>query len=126
MVDEGVVLNQQIAIVRFFFFNYWGMIEQYIKNKHLYETTILYEDLCEDPRKLLGHVFSALEISSDHISAALKTMENDSHMGLFGKRGSYPNKDEISTIDMLETKFKECNIPLTINMSMADFRNLLN
>ena len=61
MVGEGCTIDQKVAMSRIFLFNYWCVIEQYIKNKSSYETMILYEDLCSNPREALVNVFSALD-----------------------------------------------------------------
>ena len=111
---------------RIFLFNYWCVIEQYIKNKSSYETMLLYEDLCTNPREALANVFSALNISLDNIPQALCATKDDSQQGFFGKRGSNESKHSSNVIDMVDKKFQKYKIPIQINMSMEDFRKLFD
>ena len=125
VIKEGRTLDQTIAMVRVFFFNYWCVVEQYIKHKELYEKAILYEDLCENPKDVLSSVFSALDISSDNVSVALSAMNKDSQGGFFGKRGTYAEKNLPSLIELVDKKFKQSDIPIKTNMSIDDFRDIL-
>ena len=124
VLDEGCTLNQKIAITRVFFFNYWCVMEQYIKNKPKYDEAILYEDLCDRPATVIADVFFKLGISPNNVSAALKAMKGDSQKGFF--RGGYTDKDLPGMIALMNDKFKECNIPITVNMSMDEFRLLID
>ena len=126
VIKEGCTLDQKIAMQRIFLFNYWCVVEQYIKNKNSYDQTILYEDLCDNPPQVLENLFSVLHISADNIPLALKVMEKDSQKGFFGKRGSYEDKNLTRIIELVDRKFKEYNVPIEINISMEDFRKILN
>ena len=126
MIQEGCTIDQKVAMSRIFLFNYWCVIEQYIKNKSSYETMLLYEDLCTNPREALANVFSALNISLDNIPQALCATKDDSQQGFFGKRGSNESKHSSNVIDMVDKKFQKYKIPIQINMSMEDFRKLFD
>ena len=122
---EGCTFDQQIALRRFFFFNYWCVMEQYTKNKELYEKVILFEDLCDRPAEVLEDIFSAIDISSVHIPAALDALKKDSQNGFFGKRGTYRKEDVSTVIDSLDKQFKDLGIPISMTMSFEDFRKVL-
>ena len=122
---EGCTLDKRIATCRFFFFNYWCVMEQYIKNKHLYCQTIMYEDLCDNPSRVLQELFSNMNISMENIPFALEAMEKDSQNGLFGKIGGYDNDSLSTTIQVLDKKFEESEIPISIDMTMESLRILL-
>ena len=126
MIQEGCTLDQNIAMVRVFLFNYWCVVEQYITNKVSYKTMILYEDLCENPTKVLEDVFSVLNISLDNIPIALCAMKKDSQQGFFGNRGSNTRKPISKVIGLVNKKFQEYDIPIQVNMPMQDFRNLFD
>ena len=128
IIEEGCTFDQKIAMIRVFFFNYWCVVEQYIKNKKLYEKAVFYEDLCDSPRKVLDELFAALDISNDNIETALDVMATDSQKGIFGKRGSSTSstsKHIPKIIELLDKKFAECDIPIKMRMPMQDFRNIL-
>ena len=125
VIKEGCTLDQRIAMVRVFFFNYWCVVEQYIKQKISYEMAILYEDLCQNPKDVISDVFSSLDIPLVHTSSALKALESDSQQGFFGKRGEYIEKDLSTIMELVDEKFKECDIPFKVNISMNEFRNIL-
>jgi len=125
VIAEGCTHDQKISMVRFFFFNYWCAVEQYTKNKGLYDMAILYEDLCERPQEIVSDLFSKLKISHINIPVALGVMATDSQKGFFGKRGSYCQTDLSLISDLLDRKFKECNIPIEMNMSLEQFRRVL-
>lgn len=100
-------------------------MEQYIKNKNLYHKVILYEDLCERPAMVVEDLFSSLNLPHGHVQHALSAMKSDSQRGMFGKMGTYTNEDISSVLEALDIKFKECNIPISMNMAMEKFRAIL-
>ena len=100
-------------------------MEQYIKNKHLYCQTILYEDLCDNPSRVLQELFSNMNISMENIPFALEAMEKDSQNGLFGKIGGHDNDSLSTKIQVLDKKFEESEIPISIDMTMESLRILL-
>ena len=125
LVDEGSTLDKQIALMRFFFFSYWCVVEQYIKNKNLYHKVIFYEDLCERPATVIEDLFSSLNLPHGHVQDALSAMKSDSQKGMFGNMGTYANEDLSSTIASLDRKFTECNLPISMNITMENFRNMV-
>lgn len=114
VIEEGTTLDQRIAMVRVFFFNYWCVVDQYIKNKKFYENAILYEELCKNPKEVMSDVFSSLNISLDYTSLALRALEKDSQQGFFGKRGVYIEKDLSTIMELVDKKFKEYSIPMKV------------
>ena len=125
LIQDGRTLDQRIAMVRVFFFNYWCVVDQYIKNKKLYEKAILYEDLCKNPKEVISDVFSALNISLDNTPLALRALERDSQQGFFGKRGVYIEKDLSTIMDLVDKKFKQYDINMKVDISMEEFRNII-
>ena len=123
LVKEGGTLNRQLALCRYFFFNYWCVFEQYLKNKDLYCQTTLYEDLCEKPTQELEKLFSSLSISLEYIPDALEALKSDSQNGFFDH--SSAQADFTKTINELNDKFKEMEIPMSMNVSLEEMHQLL-
>ena len=124
VLEEGYTLEQQIAMTRVFFFNYWCVMEAYVKNKAMYEYAIFYEDLCKKPSDVIEDVFSKLNISLKHLPTALNAMKGDSQKGFF--RGGYTDKDLPTVINLMNQKFKNYNVPITVDMPMEEFRMLID
>ena len=123
-LEEGCTLDQQVAITRVFFFNYWCVLDAYLKNKSDYEYNIYYEDLVNTPTEVIKEVFSKLEIPNPHLPDAMKAMKGDSQKGFF--KGGYTDKDLPKVIDLMNRKFKEHQVPITVDMPMDEFRLLLD
>ena len=123
-LEEGMTLDQQIAITRVFFFNYWMVMDAYLQNKSSYDYNIFYEDLVQKPSQIIEEVFSKLEIPKQHLAKALKDMKGDSQKGFF--KGGYTDKDLPKVIDLMNKKFKEHQVPITVDMPMDEFRLLLD
>ena len=125
VIKEGRTLDQRIAGARIFFYSYWCVVDQYIKNKKFYEKAILYEDLCKNPLEVISDMFSALNIYIDNTSSALRALEKDSQQGFFGKRGVYMVKDLSTIMDLIDEKFKQHDISMNVAISMEKLRNII-
>ena len=123
-LEEGMTLDQQIAITRVFFFNYWMVMDAYLQNKSSYDYNIFYEDLVQKPSEIIEEVFSKLDIPKQYLAEALKAMKGDSQKGFF--KGGYTDKDLPKVIDLMNKKFKEHQVPITVDMPMDEFRLLLD
>ena len=123
-LSEGCTLNQQVALTRVFFFNYWCVLEAYVNNKDIYDYAIFYEDLCKRPSDVIQDVFLKLDIPTNYLPDALEAMKSDSQKGFF--RGGYTDKDLPSVIDLMNKKFKEHDVPITVDMPMDEFRLLID
>lgn len=123
-LEEGMTLDQQIAITRVFFFNYWMVMDAYLQNKSSYDYNIFYEDLVQKPSEIIEEVFLKLEIPKQYLAEALTAMKGDSQKGFF--KGGYTDKDLPKVIDLMNKKFKEHQVPITVDMPMDEFRLLLD
>ena len=54
----------------------------------------------------------------------MKAMKGDSQKGFF--KGGYTDKDLPKVIDLMNRKFKEHQVPITVDMPMDEFRLLLD
>ena len=125
VIKEGRISDQRKTEARTFFFYYWCIVDQYIKNKKYYERALFYEDLCKNPKEVISSVFSALNISLDNTALALRALEKESQHGYYGKRGVYTTKDLSTIMDLIDEKFKLYDISMKVNMPMGQFRNII-
>jgi hypothetical protein len=68
-------------------FGFAGEMTEYLKKKDDYHMVILYEDIMEDPDREARRLFKLLDLSTDHLGAALSALNEDSQQGIFGVRG---------------------------------------
>ena len=110
---------------KFLFFNWWGNIEMYLKNRNNYTMTILYEDLCDNSEKVIITLFQELQIPLDCLENAMKAFQVDSQQGLFGKRGGSGKRDGTETCRELDIMLKHYDVPVTTDITLEEFKNLL-
>ena len=94
----------------------------YKRAKDIYKAVVLYEELKEDPRKVMGGVFKALDLPEDQLDLALAAMEVDSQNGMLASRGvdekfilSEREKDGVDRV------FKDFKVPISTRMSTEEF-----
>ena len=87
--------------------------------------TILYEDLSENPLKVLATVFKKLDITLSHLNKSMEALKVDSQQGIFGGLGLTRTHDDSRTMKELSNLFKRFKVPLSVEMDLEDLRDIL-
>lgn len=107
---------------RIFTLNIASLYVDYSRTRDIYKCVVLYEELKEDPRKVMAGVFKALELPEAGLNTALVALEQDSQNGMLASRGvdekfilSEEDKDKVDRI------FKDFRVPVSSRMTSQEF-----
>ena len=110
-------------IILCFTMNFIAQMASFLKNKELYDHTILYEDLMADNDNEMKKIFDVMEVDPKFIPDAKKAFNFDSQRGKFGGRGTdhiFISEKQWKEIDDL---FKEYNMTqFSAESSVDDLR----
>jgi len=95
----------------------------FFNHQTIYSKVILYEDLFENPRKVLQDIFSLLHIDHSRLDLALAALEKDSQNKTFGERGKkHGYKFDKELWDNFDDILMEYDLPFTKNVTSDQFK----
>ncbi len=102
---------------------YLRAIVAYFDNKDLFSDVILYENLSKEPKKEMEKLFDIMEVSHEHIPAALSAMKKDAKDGMeFKKSQDVELKPGLLTT--YDSYLEKAGLPVRTGMSEAEFMDL--
>ena len=107
-------------------FNWWGPIEIYLKNRSIYSSFVLYEDILNHPEETILQLFKVLKVSKDYEADKLQAFQFDSQNDFFGSfQISNTNIQHIKVLEEMDREFHRLSIPISTEMSEDQFSKLL-
>ena len=98
-------------------------VDGYLRTSDHYEKAILFEDLKEDPAKVMSDLFRVIGVSQERVPRALEALKEDSQQGQFGGRGGVSaNPGEYKAF---EDTLKLLGSPLSLDMKQEDLKDLI-
>ena len=101
-------------------------MEMYSKNRSMYSSCVLYEDIVNHPEETITQIFKDLEIPKGYIADALQAFQFDSQKGFFGSfKFSNKNIQNMRVLEEMDKEFQRLSIPISTEMSEEEFVKLL-
>ena len=106
--------------------NYGGVVKNFLDDREIYGHAVLYENLCENPRREIETLFDIMNIDHSHIETALEAFDFDSQNKTFGPRGvekeeAYPRE----LWERLDEVYAALNIPIRHDMTLEQFKKVI-
>ncbi len=102
---------------------YLKNILPYFENKEIYLRVILYENLSKEPEMELKKLFDIMEVSHEHIPAALSAMRRDSKKDTEFKKGQDMDLSP-SLLAAYDSYLEKAGLPVRTGMSETEFMDL--
>ena len=95
-----------------------------MRHRDDYDLIVLYEDIKKDPKDICRKLLSVCEVAPEHRWEAMKALERDSQMGLFGKRGDKP-RIGCNMLQPCDNMFKEMGLPIHSRTTDEEFKDII-
>ena len=96
-----------------------------MKNKEVFETTIMYEDVVKNPKEELTKILDTIHLSHECLIDAMKQMEFDSQNGLVVHRGENVKIEKDFKTKEIDQLLKLYDLHMTCDMNIEEFRKLI-
>ncbi len=103
---------------------YAGSLACMKEHRKVFNLAILYEDIVENPEKVVKRLFEAMDVSGEHLSEGLRALERDSQMGIFDKEVNVDISENLRR--SLEEMYRELDLPISVDCSMDQFRKFVD
>ena len=103
---------------------YGGSLMVYLRNKSLYNHSVLYEDLTQDPQLRIKELLKDLGMDSNQAGLALRGLESDSQNQMFSKKTNEKllRPGDLEQNDLFQA---ELGLQITSSMDLQTLRDLV-
>lgn len=104
-------------------FTHAGLLAGYFKNPGIYKQVILYEELIQDPEKIMSEMLEHMGLDEGDLPKALEALKFDSQSGMqLAQRGSLDKFDlDETTMSNVDRIYQDFGVPMSCKMSREDF-----
>ena len=101
----------------------------FLRYKHLYTYSIVYEDMMSNTKVELEKMYNKLDIPTELVSKAMEALKVHSQRGVFTNNVLVRSKGgkifTDSDWEICDSLFEDLGLPIKQNMSIEDLRNLM-
>ena len=101
----------------------------FLRYKHLYTYSIVYEDMMSNTKVELEKMYNKLDIPTELVSKAMEALKVHSQRGVFTNKVQVKSKGgkifTDSDWEICDSLFEDLGLPIKQNMSIEDLRNLM-